>query len=69
MTRFGTAIRKARKARRPPLTQKEVGERVGVEQAYISMLERDLRIPGRALQRRLARVLKVSIAALQCRAS
>jgi transcriptional regulator with XRE-family HTH domain len=53
-----TNVRTARA--RAGLTQRQLASRLGVTQAYLSMLERGLRLPSAALARRLARELDLS---------
>lgn len=62
MSRIGERIKKARVER--GLTQAEVGEKMGVKGANISVLERNKRIPSYGTLCRIASALDVSVAEL-----
>lgn len=58
-------VREARERRRKPLTQEDLAERSGVDQTYISLIERCLRNPSRDIKRRLAKALGIAPARLR----
>lgn len=58
MTRL--TVREARERRKPPLTQEELADRSGVDQTYISLIERLLRTPSDDIKRRLAKALRIA---------
>lgn len=59
---LGTRIRALRQARR--LTLREVAERAGVSESFLSQVERDVTSPSIATVQRIAHALDVSIAQL-----
>ena len=59
---LGTRIRAIRQARR--LTLRDVAERSGVTESFLSQVERDVTSPSIATVQRIARALDVSIAQL-----
>lgn len=56
MTQLMT-VREARYARRRPMTQDELAAKSGVDQTYISLVERLRRNPSQDIKRRLAKAL------------
>ncbi len=60
--RLGLRIRSLRKARR--LTLRDVSERAGVTESFLSQVERDVTSPSIATVHRIARALDLSIAQL-----
>lgn len=52
-----TTVRTARESHKPPLTQEDLAAAVGVDQTYISLIERGLRTPSDDLKARLAQAL------------
>lgn len=60
--RLGQRIRSRRQARR--LTLRDVAERAGVTESFLSQVERDVTSPSIATVQRIARALDVSIAQL-----
>ena len=59
---LGTRIRSLRQARR--LTLRDVAERAGVTESFLSQVERDVTSPSIATVHRIARALDLSIAQL-----
>jgi transcriptional regulator with XRE-family HTH domain len=55
-----TTLREERCRQKPLLTQVELAKRSGVDQTYISLLERGLRIPSKDIKRRLAKALGIA---------
>lgn len=53
-------VRDARLRKTPPMTQEELAKRSGVDQTYISLVERLLRNPSADIKRRLAKALRIS---------
>lgn len=53
-------VREARISRKPPMTQDELAAKSGVDQTYISLIERLLRVPSDDIKRRLAKALGVA---------
>jgi transcriptional regulator with XRE-family HTH domain len=53
-------VREAREQRRQPLTQEQLAERSGVDQTYISLIERCKRVPSDDIKRRLAKALGIA---------
>lgn len=53
-------VREAREQRRKPLTQEELAARSGVDQTYISLIERCLRNPSDDIKRKLAKALGIA---------
>jgi len=63
--RLGTLIRQLRTQRKPPLSQRALGEKVGVSDAYIAMIETGKRKnPSLALLKRIAKTLGVPVTEL-----
>lgn len=60
-------IRTARERLEPPLTQEVLAAAVGVDQTYISLIERGLRTPSDGLKERLANALGIAPARLRFR--
>lgn len=58
MTQMFT-VKEARDRKRPPVTQADLAARCGVDQTYISLIERGLRIPSDDLKQRLAKALGI----------
>jgi len=58
-------VREAREQRRPPLTQDELAAKSGVDQTYISLIERLLRVPSDDIKKRLAKALRIRPARLR----
>lgn len=58
-------VREAREAHRPPLTQEQLADRAGVDQTYISLIERGLRKPSDDIKDRLAKALGIAPSALR----
>lgn len=54
------SLRTARSNHEPPLTQEQLAEQSGVDQTYISLIERGLRTPSEDIQKRLAAALGVA---------
>jgi transcriptional regulator with XRE-family HTH domain len=52
-------VREARERKRPPMTQEDLAERSGVDQTYISLIERLLRHPSNEIKKRLAKALGI----------
>ena len=52
-------LRAARQQQNPPLTQEQLAERSGVDQTYISLIERGLRVPSTDIQKKLAEALSL----------
>lgn len=53
-------VREAREQHDPPMTQEALAERSGVDQTYISLIERLLRCPSEDIQARLAAALNLA---------
>lgn len=53
-------VRDARERRKPSLTQEELARRSRVDQTYISLIERGLRVPSDDIKRRLAKALGIA---------
>lgn len=53
-------VREARQRRKPVLTQEQLAERSGVDQTYISLIERGLRAPSDDIKARLAKALGIA---------
>ena len=62
MTDFGTQLKRARKHNQ--ITQKELAERLGVEQSAISNYEKNIRLPATSALMSIAEQLNVSVAYL-----
>jgi len=62
MTDFGTQLKHARKLKK--MTQKELAERLGVEQSAVSNYEKNLRLPATSALMSIAEQLNVSVAYL-----
>jgi len=57
MTTLPMTVREARDRRKKPLTQEELADKSGVDQTYISLIERGLRNPSDDIKRKLAKAL------------
>jgi transcriptional regulator with XRE-family HTH domain len=53
-------VREARESRKPPMTQERLADKSGVDQTYISLIERLLRNPSDDIKRRLAKALGIA---------
>jgi len=53
-------VREARERRKPPMTQEQLADRSGVDQTYISLVERLLRNPSDDIKRKLAKALGIA---------
>jgi transcriptional regulator with XRE-family HTH domain len=53
-------VREARENHAPPLTQEQLADRSGVDQTYISLIERGLRNPSDTIKARLAQALGIA---------
>jgi len=53
-------LREARERPRKPLTQVQLAEKAKVDQTYISLIERGLRIPSDEIKHRLAEALGIA---------
>lgn len=53
-------IREAREKKRPVMTQEDLAAKSGVDQTYISLIERLLRAPSKDIKRRLAKALGIA---------
>lgn len=53
-------VREARERKRPPMTQVELAEKLGIDQTYVSLIERGLRKPSDELIPRLAKALGIA---------
>lgn len=60
MTHEPVTVKEARQKCEPPLTQVDLAEKVEVDQTYISLIERGLRVPSDDLKQRLAKALGVA---------
>lgn len=60
MTHEPVTVKEARQNCEPPLTQVDLAEKVEVDQTYISLIERGLRVPSDDLKHRLAKALGVA---------
>lgn len=58
-------VREAREQKRPPMTQEDLAAKSGVDQTYISLIERLLRNPSKDIKKRLAKALGVRPARLR----
>lgn len=58
MTQMFT-VKEARDRKRPPMTQVDLAGKCEVDQTYISLIERGLRIPSDDLKQRLAKALGI----------
>lgn len=58
-------VREAREQHQPPITQEQLAERSGVDQTYISLIERLLRCPSEDVKTRLATALDVAPSSLR----
>lgn len=58
-------VREARTQRRQPMTQEVLAEKVGVDQAYVSLVERLLRNPSDEIKGRFARALGCPLSSLR----
>lgn len=58
-------VREAREQHDPPMTQEQLAERSGVDQTYISLIERLLRNPSDDIKARLATALGISPSSLR----
>lgn len=59
---YGGAVRRVREARR--MTQQEVARAAGIEQSYLSLLERGLRDPSLPALGRVAQALRLPLFAV-----
>jgi transcriptional regulator with XRE-family HTH domain len=50
-------VREARERKKPPMTQEQLALKSGVDQTYISLVERLLRNPSDDIKKRLAKAL------------
>ena len=53
-------VREARSRRKPPMTQVQLADKVGVDQTYISLIEAGKRCPSEDIKRRLAKALRIA---------
>lgn len=53
-------VRQARGRRKPPVTQEWLADEADVDQTYISLIERGLRIPSDDVRDRLAKALGIA---------
>ncbi len=53
-------IREARERKKPPMTQEDLANKSGVDQTYISLIERLLRVPSDDIKKRLAKALGIA---------
>lgn len=53
-------VREARERKRPPMTQEQLADKSGVDQTYISLIERLLRVPSDDIKQRLAKALGIA---------
>lgn len=58
-------VRQAREEHDPPMTQEQLAARSGVDQTYISLIERCLRTPSDTVKQRLAQALGVAPSTLR----
>ena len=58
-------VREAREQHEPPMTQEQLADRSGVDQTYISLIERLLRNPSDDIKARLATALGISLSSLR----
>lgn len=58
-------VREARERKRPPMTQDDLAKKSGVDQTYISLIERCLRCPSDDIKRKLAKALGIAPARLR----
>lgn len=58
-------VREARERHKPPMTQEDLADKSGVDQTYISLIERLLRVPSDDIKRRLAKALRIRPARLR----
>lgn len=61
-------VKEARERKKPPMTQEELAAKSRVDQTYISLIERLLRVPSDDIKKRLAKALGVAPSRLQFRA-
>lgn len=59
MTQMFT-VKEARERKRPPMTQVDLAGKCEVDQTYISLIERGLRIPSDDIKQRLAKALGIA---------
>lgn len=52
-------VAEARKRLRPPMRQEDLADLVGIDQAYVSLIESGKRVPSDDLKKRLAKALKL----------
>lgn len=52
-------VAEARKRLRPPMRQEDLAALVGIDQAYVSLIEAGKRVPSDDLKKRLAKALKL----------
>ncbi|MEA3253485.1 MAG: helix-turn-helix transcriptional regulator [Chloroflexota bacterium] len=57
---FGQKVRELRESLRPPVSQRELGDKVGVSFGFIAHVETGRSLPGRETLKALARALGVS---------
>jgi transcriptional regulator with XRE-family HTH domain len=65
MTHAAVTVREARDQHNPPLTQVQLAAAVQVDQTYISLIERGLRVPSDDLKLRLAEALGIAPSGLR----
>lgn len=65
MTEHTLTVREARAACQPPMTQEQLADVSGVDQTYISLIERLLRCPSDDVKSRLAEALGVAPTSLR----
>lgn len=53
-------VREARERCKPPMTQEDLESKSKVDQSYISLIERGLRVPSDDIKHRLAKALGVA---------
>lgn len=52
-------VKEARKRRRPRMTQVQLAAKCNVDQTYVSLIERGLRIPSDGIKKRLVKALRI----------
>lgn len=57
MTQVLPTVREARERKKPPMTQEQLALKSGVDQTYISLVERLKRNPSDDIKKRLAKAL------------
>lgn len=53
-------VREARERMKPPMTQEQLADASNVDQTYISLIERLLRVPSKDIKKRLAKALGIA---------